>query len=78
MLDLKRIVDSARENVDVAERETTGLAIGSQVNDPLKMLRLVVERCAHPTLKQHFRWRERRSKLPSRGIRRRAKISDSR
>jgi hypothetical protein len=42
-LDLKRILDSATENVHVAERETTGLAIGSQVNDPLKTLRLVVE-----------------------------------
>jgi hypothetical protein len=43
MLDLKRMVDSATKNVHAAERETTGLAIGSQVNDPLKTLRQVVE-----------------------------------
>lgn len=44
MLDLKRIVDSATENVHRAELETAGLAIGrSRVNDPLKTLRLAVE-----------------------------------
>jgi hypothetical protein len=48
MLDLKKIVDSATENVHVAERETTGLAIGLQVNDPLKTLRLVVETLRSP------------------------------